>query len=212
MYFCGIECKAAWQRTQKPVTKEWLKDAYVTQGLDTTQIGHLVHRDPKSVWNWLKDFDIETRKRGTTNNWRYSIGAPRFLTDAGRKRLSDCARAARLKDGRKPYLKNGIHWLKHPGARPPSWKGGITPERQALYASQEWRDIVKLVWKRDKCRCKRCEKNLSHRRGKVAIHHIESFANRARRTELANLVLLCRTCHLWIHSRKNVNKDFLEGI
>lgn len=211
MYFCNIDCKARWQRTQKPVTEEWLRDAYLTQGLDCTQISKIVGRDSKSVWNWLRGFGIETRKRGTTGNHVYSIGVPRALSEIGRKSLSDHARAARLNDGRRPYLKDGKHWLHHEGAVHPGWKGGVTPDRQAIYSSQEWKDVVKAVWKRDGYACVRCKSDLRHKRGKCAIHHIESFAvSEALRTTTSNLVLLCKPCHLWVHSRENVNQEFIK--
>lgn len=211
MYFCDSLCKANWQRTTKPVTEPWLRDAYVTRGLNCTQIGKQVDRDPKSVWNWLKDFGIETRKRGTTGNHVHSIGVKKVLTDAGRKRLSEAARAARLKDGRKPYMKDGKHWLKHEGAVSPNWQGGITPERQALYASEAWADAVKAVWKRDDASCQRCGKrhNTTASRGTFHIHHIVSFKTASLRSDATNLVLLCKPCHLFIHSRKNTLKEFI---
>ena len=187
------------QRLAKPVTEEWLRDAYITRGMNCTEIAHEVKRDPKSVWNWLKDFGIETRKRGTTGNWKHSIGAVRVISEAGRKKLSDNARAARKKDGRIPSMKDGKHWLHHPGAVHPNWKGGISPERQTFYATQEWKDAVKAVWKRDGFACKRCACDLRHKRGECAVHHIESFANREKRALVSNLVLLCKPCHLWVH-------------
>lgn len=210
MHFCDINCKAKWQRTQKPVSEEWLRDAYLVQKLDCTQIAKIVNRDSKSVWNWLKEFGIETRKRGTTGNHIYSIGVPRVLSEAGRKSLSEKGRAARLADGRRPYIKDGKHWLHHEGAVTPNWKGGITPERQAVYASPEWKAAVKTVWGRDGFACVRCAMDLRHARGACAIHHVKSFANKDLRTEPENLVLLCKPCHLWVHSRKNVNKEFIK--
>lgn len=212
MYFCNTNCKSEWQRTNKPVTEEWLRNAYLVQKLDCTQIAKQVGRDPKSVWNWLKDFGIETRKRGTTGNHVHSIGVPHVMTDAGRKKLSEQASAARIKDGRKPYMKDGKHWLKHEGAVSPNWKGGITPDRQAFYASEEWVDAVKAVWKRDGAVCQRCgvHHNTMDVRGTFHIHHIESFQVKELRAEVSNLILVCRPCHLFIHSKKNTKKEFLK--
>ena len=39
----------------------------------------------------------------------------------------------------------------------PNWKGGTTPERQELYCSQEWVDVVQKVWRRDYAECQNCE-------------------------------------------------------
>src|SRR5574340_1394118 len=93
---------------------------------------------------------------------------------------------------------------------PQNWKGGLTPERQEFYATQEWKDAVKAVWKRDKCCCVICSKNVSHKRGETAIHHIESFANKKKRAKVSNLILLCKPCHLWVHSNANKNKDYIK--
>lgn len=211
-YFCNIECKSEWQRrANKPVSEEWLRDAYLVRKMDCTQIAALVGRDPKSIWTWLQNFGIETRKRGTTGNHVYGIGVPHILSEAGRKKLSEQAKAARAKDGRKPYLKDGKHWLHHDGAKPATWKGGISPERQAVYSSQEWKNAVKNVWVRDGFACVRCSKDLSHKNGECAIHHIEGFQNKDRRCDVSNLVLLCKQCHLWVHSRSNTEREFIHA-
>lgn len=70
--FCSWECKSESQRRAKPVTREWLRQKYMTEGLDCVQIGKLVSRDPKSVWRWMRDFKIPTRKRGSMASARAS--------------------------------------------------------------------------------------------------------------------------------------------
>jgi hypothetical protein len=59
----------------------------------------------------------------------------------------------------------------------PAWKGGITPERQQFYSTEEWSDAVKGVWKRDNAICQNCKKhhNTTKSRGTFHIHHIVSF-------------------------------------
>lgn len=218
-YFCNIQCKSEWQkRADKPVSEEWLRDAYLVLGMNCTQIAHEVSRDPKSVWRWLRGFGIETRKRGTTGNHVYALGVPRVLTDAGREKLSAQAKAARAKDKRHPAYIDGVHWLKHPkhaGRKAAAWKGGITPERQSLYSSLEWKDAVKAIWRKQDAKCANCGldcRTLDYKRRAFAIHHVDSFKIAARRADPTNLVLLCRQCHLWVHSRKNTERRFLgEG-
>lgn len=211
-YFCNMKCKADFQRMAKPVSEVELRSMYLDKKMDCTQISKIVGRDPKSVWNWLKDFGIETRKRGTTGNHTKSIGVPRTLSDESRKRLSDQARLARLADGRKPYMKDGKHWLHHEGAVSPNWKGGLTPERQAFYSSKEWVNAVKAVWKRDNATCQRCgiHHNTADVRGTFHIHHIVSFQVPALRAVISNLVLLCEKCHRHIHSNNNTSQEFLK--
>lgn len=211
--YCSRTCKSEFQRQQKPVDRDWLYQKYIVEGLSAPDIARIVDRNSKRVWEWLRDFGIETRKRGKTDNWKYSIGKPRELTPEGRKKLSAQARAARQKDGRVPYLKDGKHHLKDKrGAETPNWKGGITPERQAFYSTVEWKEAVKAVWDRDNVICQRCGKhhNTASNRGTFDIHHIIGFEVVALRSEVSNLALLCEDCHYFIHSNANVNKEFLR--
>ena len=208
VYYCGISCKAAYQRLAKPVTEEWLRDAYLVRGMNCTEIAHQVKRDPKSVWNWLQDFGIPTRPRGS--NWRL-IPKGGFKgkkhTPENRERMSKAAKESR----RVPYYPAVGSYMKgRTGADTPNWKGGITPERQAFYLTEEWKDAVKAVWKRDGFACVRCAKDLRHKTGQCAIHHIESFAVKAKRAKVSNLILLCKPCHLWVHSRKNKQREYLK--
>lgn len=208
--FCSRQCKAEWQRTQKPVDREWLYQKYVVEQLDCTQIAALVNRNSKRVWEWLRDYGIPTRSRGTTGNWKYSTHRKGFIqSEATRHKI----REARLKDGRVPYLKNGTHHLKGKrGADTPNWRGGVTPLRQTVQQSAEWKAAVKAVWKRDNATCQRC--GLPHSKAKEQaigfdVHHIVSFSVEALRCEPSNLILVCKSCHRWIHSRANTSKEFL---
>ena len=85
-----------------------------------------------------------------------------------------------------------------------------TPERQSIYSSIDWKLAVKEVWKRDKGFCKKCGKKNT---GKMQydIHHLESFSNKELRCEPNNLILLCHKCHLWVHSKENITKEFIHG-
>lgn len=217
LHFCNNKCKGEYQRTLKPVTKEWLFEYYINKKLDTTQIAHIVNRDPKSVWNWLKDFGIPTRPRGgfTAPNCfkkgQKNLFEGKKYSEETKQKIREC----RLKDGRVPYLKNGKHWLS--GKKPnehPLWKGGITPERQSVYSLTEWVEAVKIVWKRDKAICQRCNKkhNTKENRGTFHIHHIISFEIKKYRTNQNNLLLLCKKCHLWVHSKKNINHKYINEV
>lgn len=91
----------------------------------------------------------------------------------------------------------------------PNWRGGITPERQAHYSSMEWASAVREVWIRDRATCQRCE----HKKiqGDIFhIHHIVPFEIEDMRSEIGNLLLVCKKCHDWIHSKENTNKDFID--
>lgn len=93
----------------------------------------------------------------------------------------------------------------------PNWRGGITPERQGFYSSAEWVTACSIVYKRDNCTCQRCGVTKSVK-NPIHVHHIVSFAVRHLRAEASNLILLCKRCHNWVHSRENKNKEFILEI
>jgi 5-methylcytosine-specific restriction endonuclease McrA len=95
----------------------------------------------------------------------------------------------------------------------PNWRGGVTADRQSFYASQEWKSACSAVWKRDQATCQRC--GLVHDTDPGVpfhVHHITSFAVKELRAEASNLLLVCEPCHQWIHSRRNVNREYLQEI
>ena len=212
-HFCGMDCKASFQKLAKPVTKEWLEQKYLTEGLDCVQIGKIVSRDPKSVWNWMKDFGIPTRPRGSDVRQHFVKGDPNPF--AGMKHTAETKERLRkiaIADGRKPYKEeNGPPWAGVTGDTHPSWKGGRTPERQAFYSSKEWVEAVKTVWHRADARCERCglHHNNAKQRGTFHVHHIVTFQVRSLRAEPTNLALLCTPCHRWVHSKDNHNKEWI---
>jgi transposase len=212
--YCSIKCKAEWQRTQKPCDRDWLYQKYIVEGMDCTMISKIVNRNSKQVWTWIRDYGIPTRKRGYAATKKFPKGMTSWMkwrkhSDETREKI----RKKSIEDGRVPYLKNGVHHLKGKrGAETPNWKGGCTPERQAAHRSPEWKECIKQVWKRDNATCQRCKLHRSQaRKCDVAfdIHHIVSFMVKERRFDVGNLVLLCEPCHYWVHSRNNVNKEFL---
>jgi 5-methylcytosine-specific restriction endonuclease McrA len=215
-HFCSTSHKAQWQRQQKEhigYDKTWLSDQYISQRKSADQIAREIGRDPKRVWEWLRDYGIETRPRGTDYGNGFKAGEPSaFLgnkhSEETKRKISEIAKLA----GRVPFdPKVGSYMKGRKGADVPSWRGGVSPERQSFYSSEEWKCSVKLVWKRDDAKCRRCGKshNDANTRGTFAIHHIESFAVIEKRAELSNLILLCKPCHLWVHSRQNKQKEFL---
>lgn len=122
---------------------------------------------------------------------------------------------AAITDGRVPWGKgNDPYWIGVTGDKHPSFKGGLTPERQAVYSSREWVDAVKIVWARDNATCQCCGKhhNTEVNRGNFHIHHIVTFQVKELQTDPENLVLLCKDCHKFVHSKKNVTKQFIKEI
>ncbi len=224
-------------RHQALTDAAWLRQKYGAEGLSTYQIAKLVGHDPKTVYSWLKRHGIPTRVRRWSNrpdsaipyqsgDWLREeyvvkgrstgeIAAQFGVTDAnilyflqragiGRR---DVSQARDLKYWGPIGEANPMYGKR--GPENPHWKGGCTPERQALYTSPEWTDAVKKVWKRDKGICRRCGKK-TNEHGTPHIHHVISFAVTALRADPANLVLLCSKCHYFVHSRRNTRGEFIE--
>jgi hypothetical protein len=214
LHFCDNTCKALYQKLAKPVTKEWLVEHYINQHMDTSQIGRLVDRDPKSVWNWLKDFGIPTRGRGFASTKPFKKGESWWTGKTHPPEFSEKLRQVRLQDGHYPKQKNGQpYWKGKRGEIMPSWHGGHTPERQSAYNTDEWKLAVKIVWTRDNAICQRC--GLDHRiinREEIyfAIHHIISFRYKEFRFNPDCLVLICVKCHRFIHSKNNIDREWLS--
>lgn len=196
----------------KPVSKDWLEARYVYEGMNCVQIGAMLERDPKTVWAWMRHYGIQTRPRGASHSALPSDGRGfrgRSHSPATKARLS----AHAVADGRVPFDRAiGPPCRGKRGADTPNWKGGATPERQAFYCTKEWREAVKVVWARANARCERCcvHHNTVGQRGTFHIHHIVSFAYSALRATPSNLTLLCKTCHRFVHSRKNISRELLK--
>lgn len=197
--------------------KDWLYKEYITKKRTANEIAKDECRDAKTIWSWLKKFEIPTRPRGgDSSSGSFKKGTTLWKGKKHKESTKEKIRQARIKDGHVPYLnKDGEHWLKGiKGKKHPCWKGGLTPERQKVYSSLEWVEAVKKVWKRDNAICQNCGKhhNTEENRGNFHIHHIISFQNRATRTKVDNLILLCKKCHIWVHSKKNTENKFITKI
>ena len=239
--FCSRDCKGEFQRTQKPVDKDWLYQKYVTEGLSTYQIGKLVDRNPKRVWEWLSDYGIDIRKREWDTVLSEHIPyhdkvwlSHQYLTQKkSSKQISEEQEVTEnnilyflkrfgIKTREMTEIRKDKYWglpgEENPmfgkrGKETPNWKGGVTPERQSVYVSQEWKGCVKQVWKRDEGICQRCGVNKGNTNKEFHIHHIKPFSSsRKDRTNVDNLVLLCKKCHNFVHSKKNLTNEYLKDI
>jgi len=203
------------ESSPKHFDKDWLYEQYIVNNLSTYQIGKLVGRDNKSIYNQLKKFEIPTRKRGDnlskdgTDNYMKNCEENPFK---GRKHSDETKQVLSDKGkGPKPWLRginNGMYGRK--GKLNPNYKDGSSAERQRLYASSEWKELVRQVFKRDDYICQKCKE--AHKYGNpLHSHHLKSWANNPdERTDIDNLVTLCKKCHDFVHSKKNINKDFIK--
>ena len=238
---CSRDCAAELRRQSKPITKDELIDLYVVQKMGTTQIGKIVGRDPKRVYQWLVDWAIPTR-----NKWEGNIPEPKLFHDPEWLRKRYCEDKKHLYDiaaecNVQPYTvlkymrkfgietrtctesrraqgqiiglfgnKNGMYGRC--GPKSSNWKGGCTPDRQSFYQSDEWKRACSAVWKKDNATCQKCQTRKTSEDQKYCVHHIVSFSVKELRAEVSNLLLLCDKCHRWVHSKKNVSKQFIGDV
>lgn len=121
--------------------------------------------------------------------------------------------------------KNMITWSKeHKREKHPNWKGGISTlydEVRRFLKSINW---AQDVYRRDNYTCQRCGDSTGHN---LNAHHIVLIKNlmfyyNIKTVEEAmdcpifrsilNGITLCKKCHSWVHSKANVNKEFIREI
>jgi hypothetical protein len=190
----------------------WLRQKYEVEGLSTYDIGRLVGRDPKRIYQKLRDFGIPTRPRGHNvrsgddRPWEAS-GWTTGSTHTAESRAKISVGASRPR----PWLRgeaNGMFGVVQ--ADNPNWRGGISPERQRIYASSAWKAVRREVIIRDGGVCLRCGAIPSGARS-LHLHHVDSWADAPnRRLDPTNLVSMCRKCHEWTHSDANTSAEWLS--
>lgn len=83
------------------------------------------------------------------------------------------------------------------GILSPQWKGGLTPFRQRLYSSLEWKAFAAKVRRRDKT-CRLCGST-----ERLEIHHIEPFSLAPLLVmAIGNVIRLCHKCHVKMRGRE----------
>ena len=95
----------------------------------------------------------------------------------------------------------------HYGEKNPNYKGGKTPERQATYSRLEWKRLEKSALDRAKGACEKCgDKNK-----RLHVHHIEPLKSGGKIIcDINMLAVLCPKCHSYVHSRRNVEGEYLQ--
>lgn len=178
-------------------------------------IAYLYERDSTTIRGWLLQAGIPTRPRGSDSRQHFRAGHQLRRWKRHSPETIEKVRAASIARGAVPYLRDGRHWLK--GAPPeanPRWLGGVTPERQEFYRSPEWKAACAAVWARADAHCERCGLDFRAVREEAPtfhVDHIVSFAVRELRAEISNLALLCRPCHLFVHSNANTAREFMPA-
>lgn len=168
-----------WRTAQAFRSKEWLEDNYVKNEISSGDISKMFGVTDAAILFWLKKHGIPRR----------TVSGARKIKHWGLSGVDN-------------PMWNMRGELNH------NWKGGVTAERQAFYTSREWKRACSSVWKRDNATCRRCE-SPSCQELPFHIHHVVSFSDKNLRADVGNLVLLCEPCHQFVHSRKNIDREYL---
>lgn len=170
-----------WRTPQSFRNNAWLQKHYVDQSMSAGEIAAMFGVTDAAILFWLRKHGIARRT---------------------------VAQSRKIKHWGQNGSDNPM-WNKR-GELNPRWLGGVTPERQSFYKSQEWKSVCSLVWKRDGATCQRCRLHRSESKDMpFHIHHIVGFADKDLRAAKDNLVLLCETCHHFVHSKRNTKNEFL---
>lgn len=236
--YCSRQCKNEASSSESPYTKDWLFEHYVTKGLSTYAIAKIVSRNPKTVYGWLRSHEIPTRARewsvkGNSRAMLYQnrawLLAEYLLKGRSQEEIAEQFGVHHqtvshfMAKFKIPTRTSSERWQINPNPpnagsanpmfgrtreRNPNWKGGCSPERQEFYASTAWKAAKRIVFPRDKGQCQRCGRSKCD----LEYHHLVAFAVRELRAEPSNLVLLCDQCHDFVHSKKNVDGDFIVTV
>lgn len=173
-----------WRKPKPWWNKEWLSEQYLSLGKSASEIAADGGVTENAILYWIKKHRIKTRSMK-------EIRSSKHWGSTG---------------------SDNPMWNKL-GELNPNWKGGVTADRQAFYASSEWKVACSAIWKRDRATCQRC--GLSRNDSPdipMHIHHIEPFSDVALRADKNNLVLLCEVCHYFVHSKGNVYREYLPKV
>ncbi len=164
-------------RPKKPYwDKDWLENEYTVKERSANDIARQFGITEAAILFWL-------RKHNILRHEMSNIRSKKYWGLAGKQ--------------------NGMYGRT--GENSSNWKGGVTPDRQEFYISDEWKKACSAVYKRDNAQCQRCGS-----KDNLHVHHIVTFANKELRADIDNLVLLCAKCHRFVHSKKNINKEFIR--
>jgi len=164
-----------WRQHKPYWDKEWLGSEYTEKQRSANEIANQFGITESAILFWLRKHNIQTRSMA-------DIRAIKYWGLSGEK--------------------NGMYGKT--GIKNANWKGGVTPQRQDFYTSQEWKSACAEVYKRDNATCQKCGA-----KEKLHVHHVIGFANKEIRADANNLVLLCVKCHRFVHSKKNINGEFI---
>jgi len=171
-----------WREPKPYWNREWLYNEYIVKGRSASEIANDFECNENNILYFIHKYDISTR----------SVSEAREIKYWG-------------------SIGEDNPMFNKKGELNPNWKGGITPPRQALYSTLEWKALVKKVRKRDENTCQRCGEK-EEPGNALIIHHISPFKSENYQLALDNLTSLCHDCHIFVHSDRNKGGEFVEKL
>lgn len=175
-----FETGTHWRPRKPHWDKEWLETEYTTNQRSSADIASQAGCEDTNIQFWLAKHGIPRR----------TVSQVRALKHWGSVGIAN-------------------PMFGKTGALNPNYVDGSSPERQRAYAQAQGRAFLKAVYARDGFQCVRCS---SPKTGPKSLHahHIKPWAgNPTLRFDLANVVTLCRSCHNWVHSKRNTKGEFI---
>jgi thymidylate synthase (FAD) len=171
-----------WRPLKPHWDKAWLETEYLGNNRSTTDIAAQMGCNDKNIQFWLKKHGIKARSVSQARKIKYWGAAGKANPMFGKY-----------------------------GNQNPNFVDGSSPDRQRSYAQHEGREFLKRIYKRDNYQCRRCAAPKAGPKSLHAHHIIPWAGNVELRFSEANAVTLCRKCHSWVHSKKNINGDWKGG-
>jgi len=169
-----------WRPHSRIRDKEYLTKEYINHQKSTSEIGKENGVTDSAVIYWLKKHNIKRR---------------------------NISEAREIKHWVLKGKQNGMYGRC--GSLNPRWIDGSSPERQKYYARSFWKELVKWVYQRDGYKCQRCGSPHT-KNNRLHAHHIKPWAgNKDFRFDTKNIITICKPCHNWIHSKKNIKNEFI---
>lgn len=169
-----------WRPHKPHWDKAWLLREYMTNGRAAADIARQAGCTENNILYWLGKHEIPTRDMATIRKAKY-WGA----------------------------VGNANPMCGKTGALNPRYVDGSSPERQRFYVRSIGRAFIQSVYARDGFKCVRCGIS-KHGPKSLHAHHIKPWAgNPELRFDESNAVTLCRPCHWWVHSKKNIAGEFI---
>lgn len=156
-----------WRESRPYWNKEWLSQEY-SKGKSVKEIALEFDVTENNIGYFIKKFGIKTRTMSEIRSKKY-WGA----------------------NGKANPMFGKLGKLN------PNWNGGHSSERQSKYARFFWKELKKLVLKRDEYKCQVC-----YHLGNLVVHHIFPWSRYPIfRFNENNLVTVCVPCHKKIHGK-----------